>query len=209
METLLVANTPTSRENTSGRATIDRSGPVTSPSPDVHVNIVGQPGEGLSNDEACESSAPATTSSTQAPQFTVNNESLLSSLPPSLPGSHITKAYMDHLRNDSFQRLSRMQAFTPMPHTVEIFTIVEIYLEETNAFLPIFHPRSLRLLCQRGAMSERPDPLWWACMNVILATTTQSRSTDGGFSKVSEFSWAFFKNAFSVYDDIMTPEPSI
>jgi len=102
-----------------------------------------------------------------------------------------------------------MQAFTPMPHTMEIFTIVEIYLEETNAFLPIFHPRSLRLLCQRGAMRESPDPLWWTCMNVILATTTQSRSTDDAFSKVSEFSWAFFKNAFSVYDDIITSEPSI
>lgn len=44
---------------------------------------------------------------------------------------------------------------------------------------------------------------------MILATTTQSRSTDDGFSKVSEFSWAFFKNAFSVYDDIITSEPSI
>ncbi|THW92697.1 hypothetical protein D6D15_02958 [Aureobasidium pullulans] len=37
----------------------------------------------------------------------------------------------------------------------------------------------------------------------------QSRSTDDGFQKVSEFSWAFFKNAFSVYDDIMSSEPSI
>jgi hypothetical protein len=51
--------------------------------------------------------------------------------------------------------------------------------------------------------------LWWACMNVIIATTIQSRSTDDSFAKVSESSWAFFKNAFSVYDDIVTSEPSI
>jgi hypothetical protein len=151
------------------------------------------------------SSVPSATTD----RLIVDSESLLSSLSPSLPGSHLSKSYVDYLRANPVQRLPRMQIFMPILPTGEIFTIVEIYLTDINAFVPIFQPRSLRILCQRGVTSGKPDSLWWACMNVIIATTIQSRSTDDGFAKVSETSWAFFKNAFSVYDDIVISEPSV
>jgi hypothetical protein len=147
--------------------------------------------------------------SAPANRLIVESETLLSSLSPNLPGSHLNKSYVDYLRANPVQRLPRMQIFMPILPTVEIFTIVEIYLTDINAFIPIFHPRSLRILCHRGVTNGKPDTLWWACMNIIIATTIQSRSTDDGFAKVSESSWAFFKNAFSVYDDIVTSEPSI
>lgn len=162
--------------------------------------------------ETLTSTGPLTTYSSAEPISHVikTSDSLLASLSPSLPGAHLTKVDVDSFRGNLVQRLPRMQTFSPLPPSYEIFSMVETYLDEINPSLPIFHAQSLRLLCQRGTKnSGKPDPLWWACINAILAITTQSKSTDDGFSKVSEFSWAFFKNAFSVYDDIITSEPSI
>ncbi|THY49766.1 hypothetical protein D6C97_07236 [Aureobasidium pullulans] len=207
MEALLVANATQSRGIRPGEAANGLPIPVPTLSTDGN-GISDANHQALATDTETWTSPIHTMEPVQKP---VNNkESLLSGLPPSIPGAHVTKEDVDALRDNLVQRLPRMQTFMVLPPTYEVFSMVEIYLDDMNAFLPIFHPPSLRMLCRRGMMkSDKPDPLWWACINVIIATTMQSRSTDDGFQKVSEFCWAFFKNAFSVYDDIMSSEPSI
>lgn len=207
MEALLVANATQSRGIRFGEAANGLPIPVPTPSTDGN-GISDANHQALATDNETWPSPIHTMKPVRKP---VNNkESLLSGLPPSIPGAHVTKEDVDALRGNLVQRLPRMQTFMVLPPTYEIFSMVETYLDDMNAFLPIFHPPSLRMLCRRGMMkSDKPDPLWWTCINVIIATTMQSRSTDDGFQKVSEFSWAFFKNAFSVYDDIITSEPSI
>ncbi|THY30295.1 hypothetical protein D6D00_02969, partial [Aureobasidium pullulans] len=207
MEALIVANATQSRGIRPGEAANGLPIPVPTLSTDGN-GISDANHQALATDTETWTSPIHTMEPVQKP---VNNkESLLSGLPPSIPGAHVTKEDVNALRDNLVQRLPRMQTFMVLPPTYEIFSMVEIYLDDMNAFLPIFHPPSLRMLCRRGMMkSDKLDPLWWACINVIIATTMQSRSTDDGFQKVSEFSWAFFKNAFSVYDDIITSEPSI
>ncbi|THY91448.1 hypothetical protein D6C92_06273 [Aureobasidium pullulans] len=207
MEALLVANARQSRASKSGEAADGLPMPAPTLSTDGN-GISDANHQALATDNE---TWPSPIYTMEPVQRLVNNkDSLLSGLPPSIPGAHVTKEDVDALRDNLVQRLPRMQTFMVLPPTYEIFSMVEIYLDDMNAFLPIFHPPSLRMLCRRGMMkSDKSDPLWWACINVIIATTMQSRSTDDGFQKVSEFSWAFFKNAFSVYDDIMSSEPSI
>ncbi|CAD0028709.1 unnamed protein product [Aureobasidium pullulans] len=156
MEALLVANARQSRASKSGEA----ADGLPMPAPTLSTD-----GNGISDADhhalATDNETWASPSHTMEPvQKPVNNEeSLLSGLPPSIPGAHVTKEDVDALRDNLVQRLPRMQTFMVLPPTYEVFSM--------------------------------------------------SRSTDDGFQKVSEFSWAFFKNAFSVYDDIMSSEPSI
>jgi hypothetical protein len=212
MEALLAGNASSSHGTLFGENLDDLIVPTSTSSVDADANTETSHEASAIHDEGLESSAlPTTLFSTETIEnLTGSSDSLLSIFPPSIPGAHLTKVDIDSFRDNLLQRLPRMQIFAPLPPTFEIFSIVEAYLDDMNAFLPIFHPQSLRILCRRGmTKSKNPDPLWWACINAVLATTIQSRSTDEGFPKVSEFSWAFFKNAFSVYDHIITSEPSV
>jgi hypothetical protein len=53
------------------------------------------------------------------------------------------------------------------------------------------------------------DPAWWACLNTVIAIAIQLKAINSAFRKVSEFSWGFFKNAFSVFEELASTDPSI
>ncbi|PVH68335.1 hypothetical protein DL98DRAFT_219936 [Cadophora sp. DSE1049] len=131
--------------------------------------------------------------------------------PPNFLGPSITEYEFNALRHTVSDRLPGRYMFAPMVPISELARMIEVFLEDFNSTFPIFHDRSLMLLCHRKSQepSTSVDPAWWACINAIIAMVTQSRATNSAFRKVSEISWGYFKNAFSVFEEIIAMEPSI
>lgn len=131
--------------------------------------------------------------------------------PPSFLGAGLTGHEVNALRDAVSDRRASRYIFAPMLPISELARMIETFLEDFNSTFPIFHAQSLMILCHRKVQepSDSVDPAWWACMNAIIAIVTQSKATNSAFRKVSEFSWSFFKNAFSVFEEIIAMEPSI
>ncbi len=101
--------------------------------------------------------------------------------------------------------------YIPLPPQNETTNLLRVFLDEVNATLPIFQKESLVAIYERQFPVDRnsEEPAWWACLNAILAIATQRKATNDAFRMVSKFSWAFFKNAFSVLDEIISTDPSL
>ncbi|VUC30001.1 unnamed protein product [Clonostachys rosea] len=77
--------------------------------------------------------------------------------------------------------------------------------------LPIFHGPTFLDLCNKNLVegNNYADVGWWACLNTVIAMVIQRRAIHSDYQTVSEISWRFFKNAFSVYREIVSGQPSI
>ncbi|KAF2015916.1 hypothetical protein BU24DRAFT_187833 [Aaosphaeria arxii CBS 175.79] len=104
--------------------------------------------------------------------------------------------------------------FVEMMPKENAIVLVYSYLEQTNAVeFPLFHRAALwyRVQHQFAQSPEGHDPAWWATFNTILATTLQLKAINNprDFDSVSRYAWGFFKNAWSVYGEIIAGEPSL
>lgn len=117
----------------------------------------------------------------------------------------------DRRRNISGDAFCHGQLFIPMFPKAEVLLLVDVFLEEFNATLPLFHGPSLVAMCHSNFLVDNKydDPAWRACLNTVVAIAVQWKTVNSHFRAVSDFSWGLFKNAFSVYQDILISEPSV
>ncbi|KAH8900025.1 hypothetical protein GQ53DRAFT_869337 [Thozetella sp. PMI_491] len=101
--------------------------------------------------------------------------------------------------------------YIPLASHVEVVELVEFYVQDINATLPIFGSDSLRLMTKdRFPVDENSEePAWWACLNTIIAIAMQRRAANHQFRAVSAYSWRFFNNAFSVFNEIVSARPTL
>lgn len=140
-----------------------------------------------------------------------NNVILQSRPPQNLINQSVTEHDFNALREAISNWRPERYNFAPKLPTSELIIMIQIYLEDFNATFPIYDSQSLMALCHRKCQvaGDLEDPAWWACINTIIAMVTQARATASAFQKVSEISWGYFKNAFSVFGEIMAMEPSL
>ena len=127
------------------------------------------------------------------------------------PLFNLAETRLKDLRGTMSDGASSGQLFIPMFPKSEVLPLVEVFFDEVNAIFPLFQKQSFMDMCQNKfpVDSEAEGPAWWACLNTIIALGIRLKATNCAFRKVSEVSWCFFKNAFSVYQELIGTEPSV
>lgn len=143
-----------------------------------------------------------------------NRDAELSSLIDLLPDSAVPHFFGSEVVELS-ETLSRRPLHKPKLISIlpksEITTLAEFYLDEINPIYPLFHRSFLLAIIQHRYSNggEIHDPAWWACLNSIIALSVQSKRVSSAHRHDSQQSWTFFKNAFSVFEELTTGEPSL
>jgi hypothetical protein len=80
---------------------------------------------------------------------------------------------------DKLESSPPRKTFYPLPSTAEIRVMFENFLENFNAFCPLFDRTSLLSLCDENISDTPDEPDRWACTNVVLALeyTTRVKNT--------------------------------
>lgn len=102
------------------------------------------------------------------------------------------------------QRLHQYSMGEPVSPQESEAILVILTIKDICAELPLFYmPWFLeRLRCQHTAETcDRPS--WWACLNAVVALSISRRIANGSFREMSMIVWAFFKNAYAVFPDIV------
>lgn len=117
----------------------------------------------------------------------------------------------DSSKQENFPTKPGRRLFIPMYPMWQVIPLVQVYLDEVNVTLPIFHGQTFLDLCYKNLSedSDYDDPAWWACINTVIAMAIQKRTIHSDFQAVSEISWNFFKNAFSVYQKLVSGQPTL
>ncbi|KAH8589853.1 fungal-specific transcription factor domain-containing protein [Bisporella sp. PMI_857] len=90
-----------------------------------------------------------------------------------------------------------------LPEEADKF-LLEQSIRDVFDELPLFHiPWFLERLSQPRCLEQLDDRSWWACLNASIAMAVQLRTINKSFRAVSLFSWAFFKNAYAVFPELV------
>ena len=77
-------------------------------------------------------------------------------------------------------------------------------IEDVCAELPLFYIPSFLERLRRQHTAERYDhPSWWACINALIALAIWRRMANRSFCKMSVIVWAFFKNAYASFPNVV------
>ncbi|KAH7121677.1 fungal-specific transcription factor domain-containing protein [Dactylonectria macrodidyma] len=128
-----------------------------------------------------------------------------------VPVLRLTKDKVVERRNTIRDSVSPKRLYMPMFPKAEVILLAEMFFEEINTPLPLFHVASFMALCQGELPVDgcSENPAWWACLNAVVAMAIQLKTMNDAFRTVSDFSWSLFKNAFAVYPELMENEPTI
>lgn len=96
--------------------------------------------------------------------------------------------------------------FIQLPPKSQLQPMFEVAFTEANYTLPLFDvPVLADLLEQHYSAPTVPPgkhPERWAMLNATIAVAIQLRTARGSYSEMTDLSWHFFKNAFSMYSVI-------
>ncbi|GFG00746.1 putative C6 transcription factor [Aspergillus udagawae] len=96
--------------------------------------------------------------------------------------------------------------FIQLPSKSQLQSMFEAAFTEANHVLPLFDVSVLTDLLEQhySDPTVRPGkhPGRWAMLNATIAVAIQVRTARGSYSEMTELSWCFFKNAFSMYSVI-------
>ncbi|PKY06267.1 hypothetical protein P168DRAFT_107473 [Aspergillus campestris IBT 28561] len=110
------------------------------------------------------------------------------------------------LRSEANHGAFTSPIFIQLPPKAHLQSLFEVALVELNHQVPFFDtPLLLTLLDEHFAHPTAPrgeNPQRWAMLNTAVAVAIQLRTAKGSERAMMELSWAFFKNAFSVYPAI-------
>ncbi|KAH8901605.1 hypothetical protein GQ53DRAFT_815064 [Thozetella sp. PMI_491] len=89
--------------------------------------------------------------------------------------------------------------------------LYNLFLDEVNSILPIFNEASFREMYQSGPTTDpnSEDPAKWACLNTALAIAVQRKATNNFVAAISPYAWNHFRNAMSVYEEILFTSQSL
>ncbi|KAH7011055.1 fungal-specific transcription factor domain-containing protein [Ilyonectria destructans] len=69
---------------------------------------------------------------------------------------------------------------------------------------PLFHlPWLINRLRQSDSLERHNHQSWWASLNTLIAIAIVSKSINSSFSETYLIAWAFFKNAYAVFPDLV------
>lgn len=115
--------------------------------------------------------------------------------------------------SEPFQLMQKLQS-TAAPGAIsprEPFTsIVEHVIEAMFAEFPLLDTAQF-LSCLRATTQQHPGGGWpaqqpaaWTCLvNAVYAAAPPLKTVNGYFQDICVFSWAFFKNAFAVFPELL------
>ncbi|KAM5357235.1 hypothetical protein ACJZ2D_016476 [Fusarium nematophilum] len=131
--------------------------------------------------------------------------------PESMSILGVTDDYMENLRKTISNKASPEKPSIRMVTKAQLAALIQCFLNDINTLMPLFERSSLLELCA-GKLPQNGDDCdhaWWASLNALIAMTLQVRAVDGDFKSIAEFSWGYFRNAFSVYPSLMMKEPKV
>ncbi|KAI8314274.1 hypothetical protein K4K61_005296 [Colletotrichum sp. SAR11_59] len=120
---------------------------------------------------------------------------------------------MRAIRSDMESRMDhspfKRRAFTSFPPPEYLLDLEQAVIEDIQLFCPtIIRKHFLELAEQQytGGAREKTaidDPARWAIINALFATAVQWRTANDSFEDMSPMSWGYFKNAFSVFPELL------
>ncbi|KAL4819888.1 hypothetical protein BDW67DRAFT_193462 [Aspergillus spinulosporus] len=96
--------------------------------------------------------------------------------------------------------------FIRLPQKSHLQSLFEVAFVELNQIVPVFDVLVLQSLLEdhfSHSTVSRDYPQRWAMLNAAVAVAIQLRTASGSHSEMMKLSWAFFKNAFSMYSAII------
>lgn len=124
--------------------------------------------------------------------------------------SSVTGDSTENLRKAISYEAPSKPLFIPMLVQSEALPLIECFFAEVNVRLPLFCRQIFMDHCARDFPVDQysGEPAWWACLNAVLAIAIRLKAVNSDFKGVSKFFWSFFKNAFSVYSELVALEPT-
>lgn len=97
--------------------------------------------------------------------------------------------------------------FTQLFSDPQVFKLVGLVIEDINQMYPLLTETTLlELLDQQhasGLEDSTESPGRWTVLNAYLAMTMQWKADNNSFRDFSSLAWAFFKNSFSVFPELI------
>ncbi|KAJ3536091.1 hypothetical protein NM208_g6868 [Fusarium decemcellulare] len=123
---------------------------------------------------------------------------------PIIPGTpsdvNLFRAQLD---TSGFQR----QVFTPVHSQSLLQHFVTNALDSINVIYPLFTTESLTEIFHQqfraGPRNCNNNPPAWAVINALIATGVQWKMEHDGWDKLMPIAWTFFKNAFSIFPELL------
>ncbi|KAF5010313.1 hypothetical protein FDECE_3518 [Fusarium decemcellulare] len=123
---------------------------------------------------------------------------------PIIPGTpsdvNLFRAQLD---TSGFHR----QVFTPVHSQSLLQHFVTSALDSINTIYPLFTTESLTEMFHQqfraGPRNCNDNPPAWAIINALIATGVQWKMEHDGWDKLIPIAWTFFKNAFSIFPELL------
>ncbi|KAF5523250.1 Fusaridione A cluster transcription factor fsdR [Colletotrichum aenigma] len=120
---------------------------------------------------------------------------------------------MRAIRSDVESRMDhspfKRRAFTSFPPPEYLLDLEQAVIEDIQLFCPTITRKHFLELAEQqytGGTREKTaidDPARWAIINALFATAVQWRTANDSFEDMSPMSWGYFKNAFSVFPELL------
>ncbi|KAL6411139.1 hypothetical protein AUP68_04835 [Ilyonectria robusta] len=115
----------------------------------------------------------------------------------------LVKELINNVNPEGFKKTMFTQLFSDP----KVFKLVGLVIEDINQMYPLLTETTLlELLDQQhasGFEDSTENPSRWAVLNSYLAMTMQWKADNNGFRDFSSLAWAFFKNSFSVFSELI------
>ncbi|KAH8714148.1 hypothetical protein BGZ61DRAFT_586976 [Ilyonectria robusta] len=115
----------------------------------------------------------------------------------------LVKELINNVNPEGFKKTMFTQLFSDP----KVFKLVGLVIEDINQMYPLLTETTLlELLDQQhasGFEDSTENPSRWAVLNSYLAMTMQWKADNNGFRDFSSLAWAFFKNSFSVFPELI------
>ena len=132
-------------------------------------------------------------------------------LPPRLQFLNRIGATAEKLRAAASRESPRRRLYAPMIPQAEALNLIEFFLDETSSLFPLFDKKQIINMCEQRFPANRDseEAAWWACLNTMVAIGMQRKAVNSAFQTICEFAWSYFKNAYAVFDEIISTDGNL
>jgi hypothetical protein len=103
--------------------------------------------------------------------------------------------------------------FTPLPPKTYTMSFMANVLRDLSELWPLFDADWVfRILDEQyaaGLANCHNNPARWATINAMLAVAVQWKAADSALNEMFPMSWTYFKNAFSIFPELVTRAPDL
>ncbi|KAM3516614.1 hypothetical protein NHJ13051_009743 [Beauveria bassiana] len=124
-----------------------------------------------------------------------------------------TSSTMESIKAEQDLGWFSRKIFTPLPPKTHTVTLMASALRDLSELWPLFDGNwVLRVLDEQyaaGPADCHDNPARWATINAIFAIALQWKTADSALNEMFSMSWAHFKNAFSIFPELVTRAPDL